>query len=161
MQRRTTQSMSLIIHDCQMSFLDPSAPRLYGYESYFTLHSDTMGKQVTVGKYSMPMTIYFTICKFSCPDLVFSALPQMPPEGIITHGLLGTLINCIFGIITFRTCVSLTQQKLLAEIRAIRWTDRLIQSDTTDSSTNDVLPIVNHPWDHNMCNSIISMAFIL
>ncbi len=35
-QKRTTQSMSPIIHDCRMSYIDPSALRLYGYESYFT-----------------------------------------------------------------------------------------------------------------------------
>jgi hypothetical protein len=119
-QKRTTKSMFPIIHDCRMSNIDPSAPRLYGYESYFTMHSESMGKQVTASEHSMPMTIYFAICQFSCPDIVFCELPRMPPKGIITHVLLSTLITGIFGIITLRTCVSLTKQKLVAEIRAIR-----------------------------------------
>ncbi len=86
-QKRTTQSMSPIVHDCRMSYIDPSAPRLYGYESHFMMHSESMGKQVTASEHSMPMTIYFAICQFSCPDIVFCELPQMPPKGIITHTL--------------------------------------------------------------------------
>ena len=150
--------MSPIIHDCRMSYIDPSAPRLYGYESYFTMHSESIGKQVTVGEHSMLMTIYFAICQFSCPDIVFSELPRKPPKGIITHVLLSTLITWIFGIITLRTCVSLTKQKLVAEIRAIRWIDRLIKSETSHLPTDNVLP---RSWDDGMRSSITSMASIL
>ena len=160
-QKRTTQSMSPIVHDCRMSYIDPSAPRLYGYESYFTMHSESMGKQVTASEHSMPMTIYFAICQFSCPDIVFCELPRMPPKGIITHALLSTLITGIFGIITFRTCVSLTKQKLVAEIRAIRWTDRLIRSEDSHLPTNDVLPIPHLSWNDGMRNNIESMVSIL
>ena len=141
MQKRTTQSMSPIIYDCQMSYINSNAPRLYGYESYFTMHSESMGKQATAGKHSTPMTIYFAICQFSCPDIVFSELPRIPPKGIITHVLLSTLITWIFGIITLRTCVSLTKQTLVAKICAIRWTNRLIQPDASRLPTNDVLSI--------------------
>ena len=160
-QKRTTQSMSPIVHDCQMSYIDPNAPRLYGYESYFTMHSESMGKQVTASEHSMPMTIYFAICQFSCPDIVFCELPRMPPKGIITHILLSTLITGIFGIITLRTCVSLTKQKLVAEIRAIRWTDRLIRSEDSHLPTNDALPIPHLSWNDGMRNNIESMVSIL
>ncbi len=85
--------------------------------------------------------IYFAICQFSCPDIVFSELPRIPPKGIITHVLLSTLITWIFGIITLRTCVSLTKQTLVAKICAIRWTNRLIQPDASRLPTNDVLSI--------------------
>jgi hypothetical protein len=154
-QKRTTQSMSPIIYDCQMSYIDPNAPRLYGYESYFTMHSESMGKQVTASEHSMLMTIYFAICQFSCPDIVFCELPRMPPKGIITHVLLSTLITGIFGIITLRTCVSLTKQKLVAEIHAVRWTDRLIWSEDSH------LPIPHLSWHDGMRNNIKSMASIL
>ncbi len=85
----------------------------------------------------------------------------MPPKGIITHILLSTLITGIFGIITLRTCVSLTKQKLVAEIRAIRWTDRLIRSEDSHLPTNDALPIPHLSWNDGMRNNIESMVSIL
>jgi hypothetical protein len=80
--------------------MDLYAPQLHGYQTFFTLHSDSMGKQVTDGEHSMTMTIYFAICHFSCPDIVFHELPRMPPKGVITHALLSILITWIFGVIT-------------------------------------------------------------
>ena len=32
-QKQTTQSMSPIIHDCQMSYIDLNAPQLHGYQT--------------------------------------------------------------------------------------------------------------------------------
>jgi hypothetical protein len=125
------------------------------------MHSESMGKQATAGKHSMPMTIYFAICQFSCPDIVFSELPRIPPKGIITHVLVSTLITWIFGIITLRTCVSLTKQKLVAEIRTIRWTNRLIQPDASHLPTDDVLSIPDQLWDNGMRSSIESMVSVL
>jgi hypothetical protein len=120
-----------------------------------------MGKQVTDDEHSMPMTIYFAICHFSCPDIVFRKLPQMPPKGVITHALLSILITWIFGFITLRAIFSLTKQKLVAEIRAIRWTDRMIQSDDSHLPTNDVPTIPQSLWNDGMRNNINSMAFVL
>ena len=85
----------------------------------------------------------------------------MSAKGIITHVLLSTLITGIFGIITLRTCVSLTKQKLVAEIRAIRWTARLIRSEDSHLPTNDVLPIPYLSWNDGMRNNIESMVSIL
>ena len=85
----------------------------------------------------------------------------MPPKGIITHVLLSTLITGIFGIITFRTCVSLTKQKLVAEIRAVRWTDRMIQSEDSHLPKYDVMPIPHLSWNDVMRDNIKSMASIL
>ena len=144
-----------------MSYIDPRAPRLYGYESYFTMHSESMGKRVTASEHSMPMTIYFAICQFSCPDIVFSDLPRMPPKGIITHTLLSILITGIFGVMTLRVCVALTTQKLVAEIRAIRWTDRLIRPDASTIHADDVLFNSPRPWDNGMRSNIKSMASAL
>jgi len=71
------------------------------------------------------------------------------------------LITGIFGIITLRTCVSLTKQKLVAEIRAVRWTDRLIRSEDSHLPTNDVMTIPHLSWNDGMRNNIKSMASIL
>jgi len=120
-----------------------------------------MGKQVTAGEHSMPMTIYFAICQFSCPDIVFSDLPRMPPKGIITHTLLSILITGIFGVMTLQVCVALTEQKLVAEIRAIRWTDRLIQSAAHQLSIDDQPIIPQSSWDDGMRTTIKSMALTL
>jgi hypothetical protein len=118
-----------------------------------------MGKQVTDGEHSMLMTIYFAICHFSCPDIVFRELPQMPPKGVITHALLSILITWIFGVFTLRAIFSLTKQKLVAEICAIRWTGRLIQSDDSHLPTNDVPPFPN-PYGMMEC-AIISIRWLL
>ena len=85
----------------------------------------------------------------------------MPPKGIITHILLSTLITGIFGIITLRTCVSLTKQKLVDEIHAVRWTDRLIWSEDSHLPTSDAIPIPHLSWNDGMRNNIKSMASIL
>jgi hypothetical protein len=53
---------------------------------------------------SMPMTLHFAICKFSCPEIVFSKLPQGPSDGLITSFLAMTLISTIFTVITFHAC---------------------------------------------------------
>jgi len=99
-QKRTTQSMVPIVHDCRISYINPTAPRLHGYQTYFMLNSESMGKQVNDSEHSMPMTIYFAINHFSCPDIVFSELLRMPPKEILTHVLSSILITLIFGIIT-------------------------------------------------------------
>jgi hypothetical protein len=160
-QRRTTQSTAPVIFDCRISYIDSDAPRLYGYETYFTMHSSSMGKQVTAGEHSMPMTLYFAICRFSCPDIVFSDLPRMPPKGMITNTLLSILITGIFGVMTLRVCVALTKQKLVAEIRAIRWTDRLIQSAAHQLPINDQPTLPQSSWDDGMRTTIKSMALAL
>jgi hypothetical protein len=85
----------------------------------------------------------------------------MPPKGIITHAPLSALITWIFGIITLWACVLLTKQKLVAEIRAIRRTDRLIQSDASHVPTNDVWPLPQYSWNDGVRNIIDSMASIL
>ena len=121
-----TQSTTSVIYDCRMSYLDPNAPRLHGYESYFTLHSQSMGKQVTEGVHSMPMTLHFVMNQFSCPALVFYDLPRRPPDGIITNALMGILITWIFSLITL--------QKLMATIHS-RHMDRPSDSDTTQNRT--------------------------
>jgi len=166
-QRQTTRSIDFVVYDCRISYIDSGAPRLYGYETYFTMHSDFIGKQVATGEHSMPMTLYFAICQFSCPDIVFSDLPRMPPKGIITHALLSILITGIFGLITFRTCVALTKQKFVAEIRALRWSDRLLRSVTHPLPTRrsgrdgDATTISQSSWDVGMRAAITLMTLTL
>jgi hypothetical protein len=66
-----------------------------------------MGKRGTEEEHSMPMTLYFAICNFSCPDIVFSALPKMPPKGIITAFIVRAIITMFFGRIVLRTSIRL------------------------------------------------------
>jgi hypothetical protein len=101
-----------IVHDCPILHFDLTAPQLHGYETYFTMHSESIGKRVTESENSMPMTLYFAICQFSCLDFVFSELPRMPTKGFITYVLVNTLITGIFGIITFLTCILLYSLKV-------------------------------------------------
>jgi hypothetical protein len=53
---------------------------------------------------SMQTTLHFAICKFSCPEIVFSKLPQCLPDRLITSFLAMTLISTIFPVITFHAC---------------------------------------------------------
>jgi hypothetical protein len=63
------------------------------------MFDDPIGKRGTEGGHSMPMTIYFAICNFPCPDFVFLELPRIPPKGFITAFIVRTIITMFFGII--------------------------------------------------------------
>jgi len=105
--KRTTKSIASAVHDCPTSHINSTAPKLYGYQSYFTLNNNPMGKIGTKGEHSMPMMLYFAICNFSCPDIVFSALPKMPPKGVITAFIVRAIITMFFGQIVLRTSIRL------------------------------------------------------
>jgi hypothetical protein len=81
-----------------------NAPQLHGYQTYYMGNDESSGKHVNKSEHSMPMTLYFAVCHFSTPDIVFSDLPRMPPKGIITSILVKFNITGIFGIITVQTC---------------------------------------------------------
>ncbi len=61
---------------------------------------------------NMPMTLYFAINEFSCPEIVFSKLPWRPPNGFITSILAMALIFSIFSVITICTCSRLNFMRL-------------------------------------------------
>ena len=58
----------------------------------------------------MPMTLYFAICKFSCPNIVFSALPRMLPKGV--------------GRIVFRTSIRLVTLRI-RQMKCPSWKDMI------------------------------------
>jgi hypothetical protein len=105
--KRTTKSIASAIHDCPTSHMNYTAPKLYGYQSYFTLNNNPIGKIGTEEEHGMPMTLYFAICNFSCPDIAFSALPKMPPKGVITAFIVRAIITLFFGRIVLRTSIRL------------------------------------------------------
>jgi hypothetical protein len=164
--KQNTKSIGPIVHDCPHSHIDSAALRLHGYETYFTLHNESLGKQVTEGEHIMPMTIYFAICHFSCPDIIFLELPRTLSNGFITSLLVNAIIVGIFGIITCQTCIRITKQILVAEIKAMirRKTNRLIQtkSDSSYLPTNgDKLALDQFSWNDGMRSIIQSMASAL
>ncbi len=73
--KRTTQSSTALVHDCPMAHISPIAPTLHGYQTYATFHDTSMEHEVIDSDTSMPMTLHFAICKFSCPEIVFLKLP--------------------------------------------------------------------------------------
>jgi hypothetical protein len=83
--KQATRSSTVILHDCPLSNIDARAPKLHGYQTYATFHDTLIEQDVTALAHSMPMTLYFAILEFSCPNIVFSSLPQCPPDGFITH----------------------------------------------------------------------------
>ncbi len=73
-------------------------------------------------EHSMPMMIYFAICNFSCPDIVFSELPRMPPEGFITAFIVRIIITMFFGIIVLWTSIQLTSL-CIRQVTCLSWKD--------------------------------------
>ncbi len=69
--KQVTRSSTVIVHDCPLSNINESAPKLHGYETYATFHNTSMDQEVSASDQSMPMTLHFAILKFSCPDIVF------------------------------------------------------------------------------------------
>ena len=120
--KRTTRSIASTVHNCPISYINSAAPQLCGYQSYFTLNDDPMGKRGTEEGHSMPMMLYFAICNFSCPDIVFSALPRMPPKGVITAFIVRAIITIFFGRIVFRTSIRLTTLRI-RQMKCPSWKD--------------------------------------
>jgi hypothetical protein len=102
--KQITKSSVSILHDCPISYINPNAPRLHGYKMHYMANDEFSGKHVNKSEQSMPMTLYFAICHFSTPDIVFLELPRMPPKEFITSILVNFIITGIFGIITIKTC---------------------------------------------------------
>jgi hypothetical protein len=87
-----------------MAHISPTALKLHGYQTYATFHDMSMEHEVIDFDTSMPMTLHFAICEFSCPETLFLKLPQQPPNGFITSYLAMTLISTIFTVITIHSC---------------------------------------------------------
>jgi hypothetical protein len=84
-----------------MTNLNIVTPRLHGYKTYATLNDSRFNKShLDESPHTMQMTIYFAICHFLYPDLVFKALPRQPPDGFIMDGLPMSTVSIIFGLLT-------------------------------------------------------------
>jgi hypothetical protein len=156
-----TKSIVPVVHDCPLH-IDPIALQIHGYETYFTMHNESMGKRVTEGEHSMPTTIYFAIC----PDIVFAELPRILPKGFITSVLVNAIIAGIFGVIICQTCFRINKQKFVAEIKAkIRQQiDRPIwaKPDASHLPTDgDAFMLAQFSWNDGLRNNIQSMTSAL
>ena len=65
----------MTVYDCPISHINSDALQIYGYQSYFTLNDNPMGKRENEGEHSMPMMLYFAICNF-CVRMLFSQTYQ-------------------------------------------------------------------------------------
>jgi hypothetical protein len=71
-----TRSTTMIVYDCPMTNLNSATLHLHGYETCATSNDSIFNKShLDESPHTMQMTIYFAICHFTCPDLVFKALP--------------------------------------------------------------------------------------
>ncbi len=104
---QNTRSIAWAVHDCPISQINPDATQLNGFQSYFTLNDNPMGKRGNEGEHSMPMTLYFAICNFSFLDIVFLDLPGMQPKGFITSFIVSAFIMMFFRIIVLQTSIQL------------------------------------------------------
>jgi hypothetical protein len=94
--KRMTQSSTTLVYDCPMAHMSPIAPNLHGYQTYATFHNTSMEHQVMDSERSMPGTLYFAVCEFSCPEIIFFKLPWRPPNGFVTSTLAMALIFSTF-----------------------------------------------------------------
>ncbi len=106
--KRTTRNSVSVIHDCPMAIMSPIAPKIHGYQAYATFHDTSMEHEVMDSEMSMPMTLYFAINAFLCPEIVFSKLPWRPPKGFIISALAMTLTSSIFLVLAIRACSCLS-----------------------------------------------------
>ena len=141
--KRTTCSSMAIIHDFPMAHTCKTAPILSGYQTYATFHDTSMEDAVVDSHLSMPMTLYFAVCEFSCPEIVFASLPRQPPDGIFTTFIVSAFIGFIFGTMTVWACMKISAYSLwksfVATIQAaIRHKDRPIESTTTHDHTTNI-----------------------
>ncbi len=120
-EKRTTQSSDALVYSCPTANMSPIAPKLHGYQTYTTFHYTSMEHQVIDSEKSMPMTLYFAICKFSCSEIVFSKLPWRPPDGFVTLTFAIAFIFSIFSVIMICTCSCLcfTQLRQIKITRTI------------------------------------------
>jgi hypothetical protein len=66
----------MLLHDCPMPNIDHDAPRLYEYQTYTTSNDASFTENhLDQSPHLMQMTLYFAICYFFCPDLVFKTIP--------------------------------------------------------------------------------------
>ena len=117
--KRATQSSRVNVHDCPLSYIDASAPKLHGYETCATFHDTSMEQNVTVSSQSMPMMLHFAILELSCPEIIFVSLPKRPPDRFITSFMVLLLITTIFTIITTRTSLSISCRRMVRLTRPI------------------------------------------
>ena len=110
--KQATQSLTTIVHDCPLSYINEQAPKLHGYQTYATFHDTSMEQDAIASAQSMPMTLHFAIIELSCLEIVFLSLPRRPPDGFITSFVVLILISMIFTIITTCTCLLLSHQQI-------------------------------------------------
>jgi hypothetical protein len=112
-----------------MTSLSIVTPSLHDYETCATSNDSRFNKRhLDESPHTMQMTLYFAICNFLCPDLVFKALPCRPPDGFIMDGLAMIPISLIFGLLVSRAWIRMLQfskrrfiqQLILRELRTFR-----------------------------------------
>jgi hypothetical protein len=95
-----------------MAHINNAAPVLLGYQMYATFYNALMEDDIVKSKYSMPITLYFAICNFSCPEIVFLSLPRQPPDGIMTAFIIFVFIGSIFSVMAIQTCFNISAYSL-------------------------------------------------
>ena len=95
--KQSTWSSTAIVHDCSMPHINNTAPILLGDQTHATFHEKSIEDDIVKSEYSMPMTVHFALCNYSCPEIVFTLLPKQPPNGIIMAFIILVFIGSIFS----------------------------------------------------------------
>ncbi len=104
-----------------MAHINNAAPVLLECQMYATFYNTLMEDDIVKSEYSIPMTIHFAICNFSCPEIVFASLLRQPPDGIIMAFIILVFIGSIFSVMAIQTCFNISiyslRKFLVAEIK--------------------------------------------
>ncbi len=148
-----------------MAHINNTAPVLLGYQMCMTFYNTLMEDDSVKSEYSMPITLHFAICGFSCPEIVFSSLPRWPPDGINTAFIILVFIRSTSSVMAIRTCFNISIYSLwnflVAEIKAaLRHTNRPIEFPTANNHTCKV-DAPGYLWHDGFWSLMKSLALAL
>ncbi len=87
----------MTVNDCPISHINSDAPQIHGYQSYFTLNDNPLGKRGNEGEHSMSMTLYFAICNFGVQTLSSWTYQEYHLQDVLHPSLSALLSQCSLG----------------------------------------------------------------
>ena len=107
----------VVQYKCPVGVITPLAERHNIHSMYTNPHAGSMGYDNAYVNTEMAKTLYFIVNAFSYPYWVYIKPPKKPPDGIITHVIMSSMITGIFAIIVSRAYVRLRFYILLCNTR--------------------------------------------
>ena len=104
-------------YKCPTSEITPMTERHGIYSMYTNPHAGIIGYDNAYVSNGMTKTLYFAINSFSYPYWVYLEPPKKPPDGIITHVIMSSVITGIFMVIVSKAYMRLRCRIILRNTR--------------------------------------------